>query len=180
MALRASGSDKLDVPAIIAISHYDCDLVQLAGAAGLRNIRKAELKCYEITTTGRQESFRWSMWTWASPQLAHFRLVKGTGETPYLAWSEGTGARFTELTGPRNPVEALGAFLQGLEAEVQRVPVLRLVPEGSWGANAFFFDILVESIVKTADGKTIVKVKDGETAKVYTLVSDGKEWRRED
>ncbi len=165
------------LPATVVLSarsyRYTASVIRSGAVVGQQG---GYVVCYELSPQDPTSPYRWSFWSYS--WLGNFRLFGRQAGDNYLAWAEGGGVSFAEVTEPRDAVVELTRFLCA-PPETRRtlVPVAFLVPASRhWGRNALFADIRVTSLRRLDDGTFELKVTNPQGTESYTIVGQGMDW----
>jgi hypothetical protein len=175
----ASGPDERPRETVVALvrSFYKGTVLQVRG--GQVGERGASLECYELQAVERDQLYHWALWS--DVPLGQFRLLVGGAAGGCLAWVRGYNVVFADVSSPRDTCVAFNECLRGPDAAgTVVVPAGQLVDHSKLlGTNALYAEIEVQSITKDDAGHWVVKLCGPKSKEVYTLVYDGKQWRRE-
>lgn len=177
LIVRGPGAEQRRVPVILVANYYRFQALQVReGKPGLWG---HHLSSYEIRAVGEDELFAWNMWS--LHPLGMFRLFSNEGGQNYLAWVDRSTVCFAEVTQPRDRVVALTEALSVTErpAWVVRVPTNRLIDSKHHGRDVFYSELVVEALDIAEAGHITAKISALRTGKLFNIVFDGKEWRKQ-
>jgi hypothetical protein len=175
-------------PAVLEHRTYQVDAVDLAG--GRR--RTYRLECYELRAIAPDRHFEWAVCSHLD--LGMFRLLSKEDGQHYLAWVEGVNVFFSEMREQRDRVGGVCQYVRTLGAtpdDAVLVPTGQLIDQQEWRpgdrpVSTLFSELTVDDISLGEGGSVTVKISGprpgspSRQAKHFTLVFDGKEWRREE
>jgi len=169
------GKEPQYIPVRLRRTSYDCRVLKIS-EGGAREWAGG-LDCYELDSDA---PYTWALWS--SYPLAGFRLLVGERGENYLAWVEAASVNFAEVSKARDRCVALVDGLLPRQASgITCVPLAHLVPEvHGWGVDAFNADIRILSVAKDGAGNWTVKISGPDSPEVYTLVSEGGQWHRQE
>lgn len=164
-----------DITVVLRRTSYRCRLLEVR--EGEPEEWRGTLHCYELDSDA---PYTWALWS--SYPLAGFRLLVGERGENYLAWVKAASVNFAEVSKARDRCVALVDGLLPRQASgITCVPLAYLVPEvHGWGVDAFNADIRILSVAKDGAGNWTVKITGPDEEKVYTLVSENGQWRRQE
>ena len=179
LIVRRPGGEQHKLPVILVMRVYSFKaLLMREGKPRLWNHR---LHSYEIRAVGENDLFCWNICSLGRP-LGMFRLFSNERGENHLAWVEGRSVCFSQVKEPRDRLVAItdvlaneGGHLPG----IVRVPTDRLIDREHHGWNALYSELAVEALEVSESGIVTMKVSALRPDKVFTLVYDGKEWRKE-
>jgi len=172
--MLARGEEAQQISVALRATTYRCRLLEVReGEPGEWHGR---LHCYELDSDA---PYTWAVW---SPfVLGMFRLFPDQGGQNYLAWVSGSNVEIAEVSQPRDRCVALNEYFVREHRRVAFVPVGELLPMRPFlSPNPQYWAIRVLSIAEHQPGNWTVKISGPDSPEVYTLVSEGGQWHRQE
>lgn len=178
------GGKQHKLPIILAMRIYKLKVLQIR--EGKPQQWEQSLFSYEICGVTQEELFTWNVCSSGRP-LGMFRLFSNKRGENHLAWVESRTVCFSKIAEPRDRVVAItDAVASGgaRSPEIVRVPTDKLIPRKyhypkGRPSNVFYREFSIEALEVGEGGDITLKVASPGAEKVFTLVFDGKEWRKE-
>lgn len=171
MTIVQSDGSRKEIPVVLEVSRYEITTDKYKDR---HSVIHGPRQVYSVTlrSTDSSNSYSWSWWTFSA--FGRFRLLT-TGAQNYLTWVDADMVHIANVAKANDKMARLTHYYQdhGNYPDVVRVPVSSVLPEvRSWGVNAHYFDITVQSISKDKSGRWVVRISGPQSNKVYTLISD--------